>query len=243
MEFAVELKDTSCIVEIKEILASQPDIKLIDIDFEKKQVLVETKRPSGTVHEILERTGKTVVFRGHGYARGPGHVATAVSHVFGNNVNGLVRFVQIDDDACIIDGTVDGLLEGKHGIHINELGDISNGWQSTGNHFNPTNECHGDRTDTDRHVGDLGNIFSNNQHRATFRIQDNRIKVQDVIGRSLVIDGKEDTFLDEAAEGAAWGIIARSAGLFENTKMVCQCSGQTLWEERRETKEKLSSQL
>lgn len=28
------------------------------------------------------------------------------------------------------------------------------------------------------------------------------------------------------------GIIARSAGLFENSKQICACDGVTLWEER-----------
>ena len=32
----------------------------------------------------------------------------------------------------------------------------------------------------------------------------------------------------------ACGIIARSAGLFENEKRVCACTGKTLWEEREE---------
>lgn len=30
----------------------------------------------------------------------------------------------------------------------------------------------------------------------------------------------------------ACGIIARSAGLFENAKQICACDGVTLWEER-----------
>ncbi len=30
----------------------------------------------------------------------------------------------------------------------------------------------------------------------------------------------------------ACGVIARSAGLFENMKKICSCSGKTLWEER-----------
>lgn len=30
----------------------------------------------------------------------------------------------------------------------------------------------------------------------------------------------------------ACGIIARSAGLFENDKKICACDGVTLWEER-----------
>ena len=30
----------------------------------------------------------------------------------------------------------------------------------------------------------------------------------------------------------ACGIIARSAGLFENDKQICQCDGVSLWNER-----------
>lgn len=30
----------------------------------------------------------------------------------------------------------------------------------------------------------------------------------------------------------ACGIIARSAGIMENTKKICSCTGATLWEER-----------
>ena len=30
----------------------------------------------------------------------------------------------------------------------------------------------------------------------------------------------------------AWGIIARSSGLFENTKRICACDGVSIWDER-----------
>lgn len=42
------------------------------------------------------------------------------------NLIGVIRFAQIPE-GCIIDGTVDGLTPGEHGIHIHECGDISNG--------------------------------------------------------------------------------------------------------------------
>lgn len=35
--------------------------------------------------------------------------------------------MQVDKDRCIIDGTVDGLAPGLHGLHIHELGDLSDG--------------------------------------------------------------------------------------------------------------------
>lgn len=34
----------------------------------------------------------------------------------------------------------------------------------------------------------------------------------------------------------ACGIIARSAGLFENPKMICACDGVTIWDEEKSKK-------
>ena len=42
-------------------------------------------------------------------------------------VKGVVRFLQTDDDTCVVDGTLDGLTPGLHGLHIHECGDISQG--------------------------------------------------------------------------------------------------------------------
>lgn len=43
-----------------------------------------------------------------------------------NIIKGVIRFAQTPQ-GCIIDGTVDGLTPGEHGMHIHECGDISNG--------------------------------------------------------------------------------------------------------------------
>ena len=34
---------------------------------------------------------------------------------------------QVSEDLCVIDGTVDGLSPGLHGLNIHELGDLSQG--------------------------------------------------------------------------------------------------------------------
>lgn len=39
----------------------------------------------------------------------------------------MVRFVQADNETCVIEGTIDGLRPGLHGLHIHECGDISRG--------------------------------------------------------------------------------------------------------------------
>lgn len=42
-------------------------------------------------------------------------------------VVGLIRMVQLNGETCLIEGTVDGLKPGDHGLNIHEFGDISNG--------------------------------------------------------------------------------------------------------------------
>lgn len=42
-------------------------------------------------------------------------------------LQGVIRFIQADENQCIIDGTIDGLKPGLHGLHVHELGDISDG--------------------------------------------------------------------------------------------------------------------
>lgn len=79
---------------------------------------------------------------------------------------------------------------GMNGIHIHELGDLSNGCESAGPHFNPTQSDHGAQTDTERHVGDLGNIVIDPTGTGTVDVWDNQIALQgqySILGRSIVV--------------------------------------------------------
>uniref|UniRef100_A0A0N4WYM8 Superoxide dismutase n=1 Tax=Haemonchus placei TaxID=6290 RepID=A0A0N4WYM8_HAEPC len=57
-----------------------------------------------------------------------------------------------------MNGSVSGLQPGLHGFHIHEKGDLGNGCLAAGAHFNPHKMMHGAPEDSNRHVGDLGNI-------------------------------------------------------------------------------------
>lgn len=203
------------------------------------------------ISRALKETGRTVIVRGQGVADGQGHSGAAVCifDTYGDDptqqipkgTQGLARFVQIDEETCLIDLTVEGLSPGKHGVHIHELGDISRGWMSTGDHFNPTDVEHGDPENG--HVGDLGNVEVDANGWGDLVVESNRVKVWDIIGRSMVITERQDDFGKGNTKESKWdgnsgpgilcGIIARSAGAFENMKKVCACSGKTLWEEAR----------
>ena len=154
--------------------------------------------------------------------------AVAIVKDEGKKINGVVRFSSASDDnisgGCIIDGVIDGLIPGLHGIHIHECGDLSKGSSSLGNHYNPRKTRHGGPNNdiNERHVGDLGNINTDSDGRAKFKFTDKLLNVSEIIGRSIVVTehaddlgmgNHENSLIDgNSGERVAWGIIARSAG-------------------------------
>lgn len=66
-------------------------------------------------------------------------LAAAVSELFGSpKIFGVVRFSQMSEQSCVIDGTIDGLDRRKcHQLRIHELGDLSSGCERCANCSNP----------------------------------------------------------------------------------------------------------
>lgn len=247
IEFAVQMTCQKCVNSIKDALSGVKGIQNVNISLDEESVIVETELPSSEIQEKIESTGRRAVLKGYGGGSNKGAAVAMLGNASGcgfGTVKGVVRFVQTDDDTCVVDGTLDGLAPGLHGLHIHECGDISQGCESVGGHYNPRNTRHGSPTDeeTERHAGDLGNVEAGPDGRARFRLTDNVLKVWDVIGRSVVVTEQPDDLgrgnhPRSAADGnsgnrLACGIIARSAGMFENSKRICACDGVTLWDER-----------
>jgi Cu-Zn family superoxide dismutase len=115
-----------------------------------------------------------------------------------NEVVGQVDFVQEQVDGFVrVNGSVGGLLQGTHGFHVHEKGDIRNGCIAAGDHFNPENKHHGSPKDTERHVGDLGNIDAGPTGFAIFNFTDSIISLRgphNIIGRTLVVHNGTDDY-------------------------------------------------
>uniref|UniRef100_A0A4P2SHD8 Superoxide dismutase [Cu-Zn] n=1 Tax=Callistoctopus minor TaxID=515824 RepID=A0A4P2SHD8_CALMC len=109
---------------------------------------------------------------------------------FSNTVSGKITFTQEGSDAPVkVTGEIHGMPDGKHGFHIHEFGDNTNGCVSAGGHFNPEGNDHGGPADKIRHVGDLGNVESV-QNVAVVDIEDSIIRLNgpnSIIGRTLVV--------------------------------------------------------
>ena len=118
--------------------------------------------------------------------------------VFNDNIQGYVKFSEIEgSNNIMIQLNIIGLTpNSKHGFHVHEAGDLTDKCTSMCSHFNPYNKKHGCPGVKERHIGDLGNIHTNNKGEAKYTFYDNLIKLRgnkcNIIGRGLIIHQDED---------------------------------------------------
>ncbi|KAJ3040451.1 Superoxide dismutase [Cu-Zn] [Rhizophlyctis rosea] len=121
----------------------------------------------------------------------------AVSVLRGDStVTGTVTFTQsADGQPVTVEVELKGLNPGKHGFHVHEFGDNTNGCTSAGSHFNPLNHTHGAPEAEVRHVGDLGNVVAGPDGSVKTTITDKLISLSgqhSIVGRTIVVHADED---------------------------------------------------
>lgn len=130
----------------------------------------------------------------------------AIAYIFGGplapNISGVVLFSEAPG-GTEVSVEVNGLPAykpvengqppiGPHGFHIHEKGICSAGdpnapFMAAGDHWNPTNQPHGN------HAGDLPVLFSNNGY-ARMSFFTNKFNVSDVIGKAVIIHQNPDDY-------------------------------------------------
>ncbi|WP_352420074.1 superoxide dismutase family protein [Proteiniborus sp.] len=154
---------------------------------------------------------------------GYGEKVDAVAYIHGGplapQINGVVYFKE-DDSGTEVKVKVSGLPKyeparngkqpiGPHGFHIHEngvceVGDPNEPFKSSGEHWNPDNQSHGN------HAGDFPVLFSNNGY-AEMSFFTNRFRPRDVIGKSIIIHQNPDDYRSQPAGNAgkrlACGVI------------------------------------
>jgi Cu-Zn family superoxide dismutase len=103
---------------------------------------------------------------------------------------------RIKGDVTFIEGKVwTTVTLNLSGLKKNSKRDISKGCESMCAHFNPFNKNHGGPKSSDRHVGDLGNIKSDENGYAMYSFRDGMIKLHgkaNIVGRGLIIHADPD---------------------------------------------------
>lgn len=115
----------------------------------------------------------------------------------GSNAKGIVEFTQLQSSRPVhIRGEFSGLgSNSQHGFHVHQWGNLTQGCVTAGPHFNPHAKSHGGPEDEERHVGDLGNIQSDENGNAKYELIDTKVSLygcNSVIGRSLVVHKDQD---------------------------------------------------
>ena len=126
---------------------------------------------------------------------GGGNTLQAIAVLDMNRITGQVHF-QSTSNGIRVKYEIHGLKDGKHGFHIHEYGDLSDGCESACSHFNPEGSLHGGLNTKIRHAGDLGNIVCkkgkcSGQFIAHGISLDPR-QTNSIIGRSIIIHADED---------------------------------------------------
>ncbi|KAJ7784497.1 superoxide dismutase [Mycena metata] len=128
----------------------------------------------------------------------PALVTKAVVVLKGDSqVTGTVTFEQKSKSGVV---TISGELRGldplaSRGLHVHQFGDTTGGCASAGPHFNPYSRNHGAPSDAERHVGDLGNIKTDEVGSASFQFEDSLISLNgplSIVGRAVVLHAGTD---------------------------------------------------
>ncbi|HEX3044259.1 MAG TPA: superoxide dismutase family protein [Bacillota bacterium] len=81
---------------------------------------------------------------------------------------------------------------GPHGFHIHEFGVCTGDFSSTGGHWNPTSQPHGN------HAGDFPVLFSNHGYSWMSFFTD-KFKPMDVVGKAVIIHENPDDYRTQPA--------------------------------------------
>jgi len=125
-------------------------------------------------------------------------------------LSGMVRFFQ-STDGVIIEAEIFGLPETETGFfafHIHEGGSCTGeGFPNTGGHFNPKEEIH------PNHAGDLPPLLGNHG-KAYMKVLTDRFRIEEIIGRTVIIHDSPDDFHTQPSGNAgtkiACGVIQKA---------------------------------
>lgn len=216
--YNTSLKCESCINSVTKEIEKHQGVKEVNCDLKTQTVSVIATEPPSKIIEAIQSTGRDAIIRGVGK---PNSAAVCILEDFtrqfsstgksDREVYGLARIVKIREEESFVDLTLTGMKpNGSYFASLRTSGDLSNGPLSTGTSLFTLPEIKCD---------EFGKCvqFSNIP-----------FGIDQLIGRSMTVStNAKNVFMESMV-----GVIARSAGAWENDKYVCSCTGKNIWDER-----------
>ncbi|QBM87893.1 copper chaperone for superoxide dismutase [Metschnikowia aff. pulcherrima] len=231
--FNVPMECQACVESVESALKPL-DLQNVKVDLASETVTAVGHVSPSAIVRAIQNTGKDAIIRGTGK---PNSAAVCILESFDEKefelpVKGLARIVAVSETIIYVDLTVNGLPRGTYFPQIRASGNLSRGALSTGSLFHAFPSVEVDKPANSESavnsIGAFSTISKNLFSAQTFLLA--KLSVQDLIGRSIVLL----TLENEVSENAICGVIARSAGAWENDKQVCSCTGKTVWQEREQ---------
>ncbi|KAF1352562.1 superoxide dismutase copper chaperone-like protein [Delphinella strobiligena] len=238
--FAVPLSCEACIKHVSTSLYKLDGISHVSADLKSQLISVTGTAAPSSIAAAIQDTGRDAILRGSGKTDAAAVcILETHSKAVHDPVRGLIRMVQVSKDMTIIDLTIKGLSQGTYNVTVREAGNIERGAETTGGIWDYLRAKDEDKPASAR--GIWGTVQVNKTGIGAVFL-DKPIQIWDMIGRSIVVSKKRENE-DDYGENVLGsrddpdtlvGVVARSAGVWDNDKTVCSCSGKTVWEERTE---------
>ena len=234
--FAVPLECESCVKSVSGALDNINGIDNYDVDLKQNTVKTHGSVAPSEIVRAIQGVGKDAVIRGTG---APNSAAVCIMESFDEKdkstpVKGLARIVSVGEKDVVIDLTMNGLNKGVYYPSIRTSGNLSRAPFSTGRLFYelaPVDvSTPADESTVILSLGSLNTSSKSNSFSGQAFLQ-GKLDINDLIGRSMILS----RIKDEISPDSLCGVIARSAGIWENNKQVCSCTGKSLWQERTDS--------
>lgn len=237
-------------------------IKKVDVNLKDQLVFIEGTAPPSSIVSAIQNTGRDAILRGSGTMNSTSlrelNASLIVPHktaltrptgsavcilethnnTVANKIRGLARMVQVGANMTLVDLTINGMAPGKYWATVRESGDISQGAASTGGIWDSLKAkvlgSDGTAPQAEKEPrGVFGSVDVDEKGRGNVFL-DRPVAIWELIGRSMVLSKTKEGPFRRDDEHTLVGVIARSAGVWDNDKTVCSCSGKNVWQERQE---------
>ncbi|KIX04232.1 uncharacterized protein Z518_07786 [Rhinocladiella mackenziei CBS 650.93] len=222
--FAVPLHCESCVKDVSGILEKVEGITKIEANLKDQLFYIEGTAAPSSIVSAIESTGRDAILRGSGKSNSAG-VCILETHAkaVSDPVRGLARMVQVSDNHTLVDLTLRGVSPGTYHATVRETGDISRGAASTGGIWEAIKALAGSFSQP---RGVFGTVQVGRDGRGSAFL-DRPVSIWEIIGRSMVVSKQQEGAFQTEDPDTLVGVIARSAGVWDNDKTVCSCSGKT----------------